>query len=53
MKIKHILFAVITSLLLTAGLARAAESFDLVAKNTQVQRVYDGMPPGTSCTIEH
>jgi hypothetical protein len=51
MKIKHILFAVITSLLLTAGLARAAESFDLVATNSKVTVIYDGLPGGPSCVI--
>jgi hypothetical protein len=51
MKIKHILFAVITSLLLTAGLARAAESFDIITTSSQVKAVY-GDPPIPSCVIE-
>jgi hypothetical protein len=50
MKIKSILFAVITSLLLTAGLARAAESFDLMTTNSKVTVVYDGLP-GPSCVV--
>jgi hypothetical protein len=49
---KHLLFAVITSLLLTAGLAKAAESFDTVATSTQLQRVND-MPPSLPCAVEH
>jgi type 1 fimbria pilin len=52
MKIKHILFAVITGLLLTAGFARAAESFDLVSKSTLVQQTVN-IVPGVPCTIEH
>ena len=52
MKIKQILFAVITGLLLTAGLARAAESFDLVSASSKIERVQD-LPGGPSCTIEH
>ena len=47
---KHLLFAVITSLLLTAGLATAAESFDMVATSSQVQRVND-VPPNPSCVV--
>jgi len=50
MKIKHILFAVITSLLFTAGLARAAQSFDIVSTHSQVESVQDG-PGGASCVI--
>ena len=41
---KHLLFAVITSLLLTAGLATAAESFDMVTTSSQVQQVNDAPP---------
>jgi len=48
--IKHLLFAVTASLLLAAGLARAAESFDAVATNSQVQQVNDGIPT-PSCVI--
>lgn len=47
---KHLLFAVITSLLLTAGLATAAESFDTVTTSTQLQRVND-TPPTPACVI--
>lgn len=48
--IKHFLFAAITSLLLTAGLAQAAESFDVVSSNSQVTPVVqDG--PGISCIV--
>jgi len=50
--IKQLLFAVITSLLLTAGLAKAAASFDIVATNHQVKVVYDD-PPTPSCIVEH
>jgi hypothetical protein len=50
--IKHILFAVTTSVLLTAGFARAAESFDVVTTDSQVQQVQDG-PGGPSCIIVH
>ena len=50
--IKHLLFALITSLLLTAGLARAAESFDVVTTNSKVTVVYDD-PSGPSCIVEH
>ena len=52
MKIKHILFAVITSLLLTAGFAKAAESFDLVSKSTLVQQTVN-TDPAPPCGIEH
>ena len=52
MKIKHILFAVITSLLLTAGLARAAQSFDIVTTHSQVV-LADGNPGGPGCIIEN
>ena len=52
MKIKHILFAVITSLLLTAGLARAAQSFDIVTTHSQVV-LADDNPSGPGCIIEH
>ena len=50
MKIKQILFAVITGLLLTAGLARAAQSFDVVTTHSQVV-LADG-DPCPSCVIE-
>ena len=36
--IKHLAFALITSLLLTVGLAKAAESFDVVSKSSLVQQ---------------
>lgn len=49
--IKHLLFAVITGLLLTAGLAKAAESFDVVTTNSKVTVVYDD-PSGPPCVIE-
>ena len=52
MKIKQILFAVITGLLLTAGLARAAQSFDLVTTSSRVVLVNDS-PSGPSCIIEN
>jgi len=48
---KRLLFAVTASLLLAAGLARAAESFDQVAVSTNVQHVNDGVPPTGSCII--
>ena len=50
--IKHLLFALITSLLLTAGLARAAQSFDVVTTHSQVVLADDG-PGGPGCIIEH
>ena len=50
MKIKQILFAAITSLLLTAGLARAAQSFDVVTTHSQVV-LADDDPGGPSCVI--
>lgn len=49
---KHLLFAVITSLLLTAGLAKAAASFDVVATSTQVRQVNDGPVPTPACITE-
>jgi hypothetical protein len=50
MKIKHILFAVIASLLLTAGFAKAAQSFDVVTTSSQVV-LADDNPSGASCVI--
>lgn len=50
--IKHVLLALITSLLLTAGLARAAQSFDVVSKSSLVQQTVN-TDPGLPCTIEH
>lgn len=41
---KRLLFAVTASLLLAAGLARAAESLDVVATNSHVQQVDDTYP---------
>lgn len=49
---KHLLFALITSLLLTAGLAKAAESFDAVSKSSLVQHTVN-LDPGLPCVIEH
>jgi uncharacterized membrane protein YphA (DoxX/SURF4 family) len=49
--IKHILFAVVAGILLTAGFAKAAESFDLVATNSQVRQVNDE-PPTVPCIVE-
>jgi hypothetical protein len=49
--IKHLLFALITSLLLTAGLAKAAESFDVVSKSTLVEQIVN-LDPGLPCIIE-
>ena len=34
---KHLFLAFVTSLLLTAGLAKAAESFDVVTRSSHVQ----------------
>jgi hypothetical protein len=42
--IKHLAFALITSLLLTAGLAKAAESFDVVSKSSLVQQTVNVNP---------
>ena len=53
MKIKHILFAVITSLLLTAGLAKAAESFDLVTSSSHVNKTVVSDYPSVPCGVEH
>jgi hypothetical protein len=50
--IKQLLFALITSLLLTAGLAKAAESFDLVTTHSQVQQV-QAFPGSAPCIIEN
>jgi hypothetical protein len=50
MKIKQILFAAIASLLLTAGLAKAAQSFDLVTTSSQIV-LADDNPSGPSCVI--
>jgi hypothetical protein len=49
---KHILLALVSSLLLTVGLARAAESFDAVSTNPQMVQVQDGVP-GINCTVIH
>ena len=49
---KHLLFAIITSLLLSAGLAKAAGSFDIIATNSHVQQVNDGTPT-VPCVAEH
>lgn len=49
---KQLLFALITSLLLTAGLAKAAESFDVVSKSSLVQQTVN-MEPSLPCVIEH
>ena len=49
---KHLIFALIASLLLTAGLATAAESFDMAAKNSAVELgVHTN--PSLPCIIEH
>jgi hypothetical protein len=50
--IKHLLFALITSILLTAGFAKAAESFDVVTKSSLVEQTVN-MEPGLPCVIEH
>ncbi|HUL53576.1 MAG TPA: hypothetical protein VLT83_09235 [Opitutaceae bacterium] len=49
---KHLLFALIASLLLTAGLANAAQSFDVVAKSSLTQQTVN-VDPGLPCIIEH
>jgi hypothetical protein len=46
---KHVFLAFVTSLLLTAGLAKAAESFDVVTRSHQVQAAAIG--PGVSPCI--
>jgi hypothetical protein len=46
--IKHVILALITSLLLTAGLAKAAESFDAVSKSSLVQQTVN-LTPGVPC----
>ena len=50
--IKHLLLALLSSLLLTAGLAKAAESFDVVGTSSQVAQVQDGLP-GIACINPH
>ena len=50
--LKYLLFAIITSLLLSAGFAKAAESFDVVATSTQLRQVND-FPPSPPCIAEH
>jgi hypothetical protein len=49
--IKHLAFALITSLLLTAGLAQAAESFDVVSKSSLVQQTVN-MVPSLPCILQ-
>ena len=49
---KHLIFALIASLLLTAGLAKAAQSFDVVAKSSLVEQTVNSYP-SLPCVIEH
>jgi hypothetical protein len=49
--IKHLVLALISSLLLTAGLAKAAESFDVVGKSSLVQQTVN-MLPSIPCGVE-
>jgi hypothetical protein len=49
--IKHVLLAIISSLLLTAGFAKAAESFDVVGKSTVVQQTVNTNPT-KPCSID-
>jgi hypothetical protein len=49
--IKHLAFALITSLLLTAGLAKAAESFDVVSKSSLVEPTVN-LAPGLPCILQ-
>jgi hypothetical protein len=46
--IKQLLLALISSLLLTAGLASAAESFDVVGKSSLVQQTVN-LTPSVPC----
>ncbi len=52
---KHILLALVSSLLLAVGLARAAESFDAVSTNSQAMVLSDGYPypSGPACGTIH
>jgi hypothetical protein len=47
---KHLFFALLTSLLLTAGFAKAAESFDAVSSSSQVHRTVP-QPSAAPCII--
>ncbi len=47
---KYVFLAFVTSLLLTAGLAKAAESFDVVTRSSQVQATAIG-PSVAPCII--
>jgi hypothetical protein len=47
---KHLFLALVTSLLLSAGLANAAESLDVVTHSSSVKHV-DGGPPTIPCVI--
>ena len=47
---KNLFLAVVTSLLLTAGFAKAAESFDTVTRGSEQQSTHF-VPPTPSCVI--
>jgi hypothetical protein len=47
---KHVLLALVTSWLLTVGLVKAAESFDVVTRCTGVQSA-DIEPPAKPCIV--
>ena len=49
---KHLIFALIASVLLSAGLAQAAQSFDVVAKSSLAAQTVNTVP-GIPCIIEH
>ena len=48
----HLIFALIASVLLSAGLAQAAQSFDVVAKSSLAAQTVNTVP-GIPCIIEH
>jgi len=49
--LKHLICALIASLLLTAGLAKAAQSFDVVANSSLTQQTVN-VDPGRPCIVE-
>jgi len=50
MKLKLLLFAILSSFLLAAGFAKAAESFDVVVKSSSVIEIVN-IDPGRACIV--
>ncbi len=50
MRIRQLLLAIVSTLLLTAGFAKAAESFDVVAKSGDVTQTVN-VDPGFPCVL--